>query len=74
MLYNAWFDFFIILIELSQAQKTFAKDLKDLQFQCIDKQTDDETTIGESVTEAFFPEKFFSKISSVLSEDSSHNF
>ncbi|PVD34186.1 hypothetical protein C0Q70_05451 [Pomacea canaliculata] len=37
--------------QLSQAQKTFAKDLKDLQFQCIDKQTDDETTIVKTLSE-----------------------
>lgn len=37
--------------QLSKAQKTFAKDLTDFNFQCIDQQTDDEITIAESLKE-----------------------
>ncbi|KAL8573468.1 hypothetical protein ACOMHN_032482 [Nucella lapillus] len=32
--------------QLSKAQKTFAKDLTEFNFQCIDQQTDDEIRIG----------------------------
>lgn len=37
--------------QLSKAQKTFAKDLHDFNFECIDQQTDDEITIAQSLKE-----------------------
>ena len=40
--------FHLFFSELSKAQKTFAKDLKEFNFECIDQQTDDEITIGKS--------------------------
>lgn len=39
--------FFSFATELSKAQKTFAKDLREFNFECIDQQTDDEITIGK---------------------------
>ncbi|XP_076468202.1 rho GTPase-activating protein 26-like [Babylonia areolata] len=37
--------------QLSKAQKTFAKDLKDFNFECIDQQTDEEIKIASSLGE-----------------------
>ncbi|XP_070197766.1 rho GTPase-activating protein 26-like isoform X1 [Littorina saxatilis] len=37
--------------QLSKAQKTFARDLKEFNFECIDQQTDDEITIAASLSE-----------------------
>ncbi|XP_025086672.1 LOW QUALITY PROTEIN: rho GTPase-activating protein 26-like [Pomacea canaliculata] len=37
--------------QLSKAQKTFAKDLREFNFECIDQQTDDEITIAKSLIE-----------------------
>lgn len=37
--------------QLSKAHKTFARDLQDFKFECIDKQTDDEITIAKSLEE-----------------------
>lgn len=37
--------------QLSRAQKAFAKDLKEFNFECIDQQTDYEKTIGTSLAD-----------------------
>ncbi|XP_076446006.1 rho GTPase-activating protein 26-like [Babylonia areolata] len=53
--------------QLSRAQKAFAKDLKEFNFECIDQQTDDERTIGKSLAE-------FSKYISIIEEQRERMF
>ncbi|KAL8616741.1 hypothetical protein ACOMHN_017779 [Nucella lapillus] len=47
--------------QLSRAQKAFAKDLKEFNFDCIDQQTDYEKTIGTSLAD-------FSRCISIIEE------